>query len=73
MDILLLRNTPFLGEDSVFSRQRFLDMLKLFTKKGRGVKKWHHRAMLIDMKKTRVIIVRTKECSPSLLKTTLFP
>jgi hypothetical protein len=35
--------------------------MKLFRRKGQAVKNWHERAMMIDPKKTKLTIVRSKE------------
>ncbi len=34
--------------------------MRLFRKKGQAVRKWHERAMMIDPKKTKLTIVRSK-------------
>ncbi|MCW4047518.1 MAG: hypothetical protein NWE99_08170 [Candidatus Bathyarchaeota archaeon] len=34
--------------------------MRLFSRKGRAVKNWHERAMMIDPKKTKLTIVQTK-------------
>jgi hypothetical protein len=35
--------------------------MRLFSRKGRAVKNWHARALMIDPNKTRITIVRTKK------------
>ena len=34
--------------------------MKFFRRKGRAVKNWHERALLINLSKTRITIVKTK-------------
>jgi hypothetical protein len=35
--------------------------MRLFRRKGQAVKKWHERAMMIDPKKTKLTIRRSKK------------
>jgi hypothetical protein len=35
--------------------------MKFFTKKGKAVKKWHSRAMVIDLSKTKVTFISRQE------------
>ncbi len=35
--------------------------MRLFSKKGRAVKNWHTRALMIDPKKTKLTLIRTQE------------
>jgi hypothetical protein len=35
--------------------------MRLFSRKWRAVKNWHARALIIDPKKTKLTIVRTKK------------
>jgi hypothetical protein len=35
--------------------------MKFFTKKSKAVKKWHSRAMIIDLSKTRVTFLSREE------------
>jgi hypothetical protein len=44
-----------------FLRQHELVALKFFTRKRKAVKKWHSRAMLIDLRKTKLTIVYEKK------------
>ena len=39
-------------------------MMRLFPKKSKSVKNWHSKAMLIDLRKTRITIINcsTLEC-----------
>jgi len=39
--------------------------MKFFTKKNRAVKKWHSRAMVIDVSKTRITFINSTELSDS--------
>ena len=43
-----------------FLRQCEFAVLKFFNRKGRAVKNWHSRAMLIDLRKTKLTILRTE-------------
>lgn len=36
-------------------------LMRLFRRKGRAVKNWHARALLINPSKTRITIVKTKK------------
>jgi hypothetical protein len=36
-------------------------MLNLFSRKSKAVKNWHSRAMLIDLRKTKLIIIKLKK------------
>ena len=36
-------------------------MMRLFRRKGRAVKNWHARALLIDPKKTKLTLIKTHE------------
>jgi hypothetical protein len=33
----------------------------LFSRKGRAIKNWHERALMIDLKKTKLTIVKTHQ------------
>jgi len=33
--------------------------MRLFSKKGRAVKNWHARALLIDLRRTRLTLIST--------------
>jgi hypothetical protein len=35
--------------------------MRLFSRKGRAVKNWHERALMIDLKKTKLTIVNTSK------------
>ena len=35
--------------------------MRLFSRKGRAVKNWHARALIIDPKKTKLTLIRTHE------------
>ena len=39
--------------------------MKFFTKKNRAAKKWHSRAMIIDVSKTRITFINSTEFSDS--------
>jgi hypothetical protein len=34
-------------------------LMRLFSRKGRAVKNWHARALIIDPKKTKLTLIRT--------------
>jgi len=34
--------------------------MRFFTRKSKAVKNWHSRAMIIDLSKTKVIIINTE-------------
>jgi hypothetical protein len=36
-------------------------LMRLFSKKGHAVKNWHTRALLIDLKKTKLTLIKTQE------------
>lgn len=36
-------------------------LMRLFSRKGRAVKNWHARALMIDPKKTKLTLIRTHE------------
>jgi hypothetical protein len=36
-------------------------IMKFFQRKNRAIKKWHSRAMLIDLRKTKVTIINAGE------------
>jgi hypothetical protein len=40
-------------------RRRF--QMWLFSRKGRAIKNWHERALMIDLKKTKLTIVNTHQ------------
>jgi hypothetical protein len=44
-----------------FLRQRELTVLKFFARRDKAVKNWHSRAMLIDLRKTKLTIVYEKK------------
>jgi hypothetical protein len=64
LDILLFWSTSFKEQPSGFSRQ-WEGMMKFFHRKGKAIKKWHSRAMLIDLRKTRITIINTGELKTS--------
>lgn len=35
--------------------------MKFFNRKGKAIKKWHSRAMIIDLSKTKVTFINTEE------------
>jgi len=35
--------------------------MKFFTRKSKAVKNWHSRAMIIDLSKTKVIMINTAD------------
>lgn len=36
-------------------------LMRLFSRKGRAVKNWHARALIIDPKETKLTLIRTHE------------
>jgi len=61
-------NIPFkLLEGLAFRRWKEKVRVKFFRKKGQAVKNWHVRALMIDPKKTKLVLIRKKVTKQSKL------
>jgi hypothetical protein len=56
MKIRLLKHAAI----NSYNGERSKASMKLFKRKGRAVKNWHERAMMIDPKKTKLTLGRSK-------------
>jgi hypothetical protein len=57
MKIRLLNNAAI----QLCNEERRQASMRLFRRKGQAVKKWHERAMMIDPKKTKLTIHRSRK------------
>jgi hypothetical protein len=54
-------NIPFKApQDALKTAEKEKASMKFFRKKGRAVKNWHERALLINPSTTRITIVKSK-------------
>lgn len=60
LDILFFWSTSF--KEQAFGFPKIMGtVMKFFQRKNKAIKKWHSRAMIIDLSKTKVTIIRKRE------------